>query len=249
MLTQYQHGRFDWIGSYHWRTVAAVPLRLFTYAYTGLPTGPVLSVLALIVFSIGGIRLARTSPAGRLIVGLAAFPLLAAAGLWAAGMPIFDLRNLIGIGAYVAVLAVVVLDSLSRRLAPIAAFAIVAALAFSLATSNAERIPPYNVMARSLVQNGWSLSEPILVFGDPYRYRLPFEWYLPRQPVLHMSRVVDGSCSEVFVVTPAGKIRRERLQRPHRADGALRGVTLLFDPAHRPHCVSLRHPARRRLPV
>ena len=113
------------------------------------------------------------------------------------------------------------------------------ALAASLATSNVQRIPAYDAMARSLVRSGWTVSKPIAVYGDPYRYRLPFEWYLPRRPVLRMSRVLDGSCSEVFVVTPAGKVRRERLRAPLSADGAARSATLLVDPLHRPPCVSL----------
>jgi hypothetical protein len=74
-----------------------------------------------------------------------------------------------------------------------------------------------------------------MVYGDPYRYRLPLEWYLPRQPVLDMSRVLDGACAEVFVVTPGGNVKRERLQ----AGTALRGRTLLVDPSHRPRCVGL----------
>ena len=85
-----------------------------------------------------------------------------------------------------------------------------------------------------------------MVFGDPYRYRLPFEWYLPRRPALSMSRVLDRACDEVFVVPPAGRVRRERLRAPLSADGAARSATLLFDPLHRPSCVSLRQasPAR-----
>jgi hypothetical protein len=239
LLVQYRHGGFDWIGSFRWRTVAAVPLRLFTYAYTGVPVGPTISVLAIIACSIGGITLARRSPAGRLVVILAGFPLVAAAVVWAAGAPIFDLRNLVGIGPYLALLTVGVFDTLPRRLVPITACAIVGTLSLSAATSSVERIPAYDAMARSLVRSGWSASKPILVFGDPYRYRLPFEWYLPRQPILQMSRVLDGSCPEVFVVTPSGSIRRERLLAPSHT--VLHGVTLLVDPTHRAHCVSLGH--------
>jgi hypothetical protein len=243
MVTQYRHGRFDWIGSFRWRTVAGAPLRLFTYAYSVVPVGPAISVLAIIVFATGSVLIVRKSSTGRLIVLLAAFPLVGAAGLWAGGMPIFDLRNLIGIGPYLAVLTVVVVDSLSHRLTLVVGGAIVGALSLSLATSNAERIPAYNVMARSLVQEGWSVSQPILVFGDPYRYRLPFEWYLPTNPVLHMSRVLAGACREIFVVSPTGKVKREELRPPRPVDRRLRGVTLLFDPAHRPRCVSLTLPS------
>ncbi len=235
LFIQYGHGRFRWIGSFRWRVVAAVPLRLFSYSYMYVPIGPALSVSALIVISIGGLFLARRSTAGRLVVVLAAGPIAGAAAAWAAGMPIFDLRNLIGVGAYIAVLTVGALNALSGRVTAVAAVATVAAIAVSLATSNAERIPAYDAMARSLVRSGWSVSKPIMVYGDPYRYRLPLEWYLPRQPVLDMSRVLDGACAEVFVVTPGGSVKRERLQ----AGTALRRRTLLVDPSHRPRCVGL----------
>jgi len=239
MLTQYHHGRFRWIGSFRWRGVAAVPLRLFTYAYSTVPVGPILSVAALAVISIGALHVARGSAGGRLMAFLAGAPIAAAAGAWAAGMPIFDLRNLVGVGAYVTVLTVGALDALPRRVVPVAALAVVGAVAVSLATSNAGQIPPYDVMAQSLVRSGWTSSTPIAVYGDPYRYRSPFEWYLPRQPVLEMSRVLNGACAEVFVVTPGGKIRRARLRAPLPVAGPLSGMTLLVDPAHRPRCVSL----------
>jgi hypothetical protein len=236
LLTQYSNGRYRWIGPFHWRGVAAVPLRLFTYSFSSVPVGPVLSASALAVIAIGGVHLGRRSAAGRLVGLLAVGPIAAAAFAWAAGMPIFDLRNLIGVGAYVAVLTVGALAALSERLGALAAVGVVTAIAASLAVSTANRIPPYDGMARSLVEQGWTASTPILVYGDPYRYRLPFEWYLPRQPILDMSRVLDGTCAEVLVVTRAGKVERERLG----GNAALRRRTLLVDPAHRPQCVELR---------
>ena len=39
MMTQYRYGHFRWIGAFRWRSVDAVPLRLFTYAYSDLPMG------------------------------------------------------------------------------------------------------------------------------------------------------------------------------------------------------------------
>jgi hypothetical protein len=173
------------------------------------------------------------------VVSLASGPIAAAAAAWAAGVPIFDLRNLVGVGAYVAVLAVALLDTLSLHLKVVAAAAIVGSMALSSVTSTAERIPAYDAMARSLVRHGWNASRPILVYGDPYRYRLPFEWYLPRQPVLEMSRVLAGSCAEVFVVTPSGKVRREGLRAPLSSDRSLHHATLLVDPAHGPRCASV----------
>jgi hypothetical protein len=240
MLTQYHHGRFRWIGPFRWRQVAAVPLRLFTGAYSYVPIGPILSVSAVVAITFGALLVARRSAVGRLVVILAGFPVAAAAGVWAAGVPIFDLRNLIGVGPYVALLTVVALQSISGRLRTVAASSVVLAISVSLATSQVERIPAYNSMARSLVQSGWDVSKPIVVHGDPYRYRLPFEWYLPRRPVLDLSRALRGACAEVFVISPAGRVTRERLRAPLSSDPGLRHATLLVDPAHRPRCVGVR---------
>jgi uncharacterized membrane protein len=239
MLTQYGHGHFRWIGAFRWRSVDAVPLRLLTYAYSNVPAGRMLSITTLLALSIGGLHLARRSASGRLIVLLAFAPIVMAATAWAAGMPIFDLRNLIGVGPYVAVLTVALFDALSHRARLVVAPAVVVAIGFSVITSNAARIPPYDAMARSLVLNGWNPSKPIAVYGDPYRYRMPFEWYLPRQPVLDMSHTLAGSCAEILVVTRSGKVRPERVRAPLTSNSSLRRATLLVDPAARPSCVSL----------
>lgn len=241
MITQYSAGRFRWIGAFSLRDVVAVPLRLFTYSFSEVPVGPVLSVSMLALVSFGGVQLARRSAAGRLVFVLALAPIAIAALAWGGGMPIFDLRNLIGVGGFVAVLTVAALDALPFRVHVASAVTVVGALALSLATSNADRIPAYDAMAKSLVRSGWNASKPILVYGDPYRYRLPLEWYLPRRPVLDMSRSLDGTCAEVFVVTPAGHVERERLHAR-----SLRRRTLLVDPQHRPQCVRLPATVSRR---
>src|SRR5207248_10790569 len=164
------HGRFRWIGAFSLRAVVTVPLRLFTYSFSEVPVGPLLSVAMLVVVSIGGLHLGRRSAGGRLVFVLALAPIGLAALAWAAGMPIFDLRNLIGVGGFVAVLTVGALDALPVRVHVLAAVGVVAALGLSLATSNADRIPAYDAMAKSLVRSGWNVSKPILVSGDPYRY-------------------------------------------------------------------------------
>ena len=243
MLTQYRHGHFRWIGAFRWRSVEAVPLRLFTYAYSNVPSGQALSIAALIALSIGGLQLARRSAPGRLVVLLAFGPIVLAATEWAAGMPIFDLRNLIGVGPYMAVIAVALFDALSSRVSLVVAPAVVVAIGFSVITSNVARIPAYDAMARSLVLNGWTPSKPIAVYGDPYRYRLPFEWYLPRQPVLDMSHTLAESCAEILVITRSGEVRRDRLRVPLSADSSLRRATLLVDPAAHPSCISLHESA------
>jgi MFS family permease len=205
LLAQYHPWRFSWIGSFRWRPVVAVPLRLFTTADSGTLDGRLLSAAAAAVLAVGCVRLARASAAGRLVAVLAVAPLVAAAAVWAAGMPIFDLRNQIGMGAFVAVAFVAAVDALPMRVALVTAGAVLAAMALAVATAT-PAIRAYNVIARRLVAAGWSGSQPIAVFGDPYAYRTPLEWYLPHQPSLTFASPRAASCANVFLVRPGGRV-------------------------------------------
>src|SRR5262249_57805576 len=121
LLHQYQSWRFRWIGSFRLRPVVAVPLRLFTTADSGTLGGLILSAAGVTVLAVGCVRLARASAAGRLLAVLAVGPLVAAGAVWAAGMPIFDLRNQIGVGAFVAVGLVAAGDGRPLRVGLVAA--------------------------------------------------------------------------------------------------------------------------------
>src|SRR5581483_10418599 len=61
LLTQYKPRRFWWIGSIRWRYVLAVPLRLFTHAREGTPSGLVLSASACALLVGGCVLLGRRS--------------------------------------------------------------------------------------------------------------------------------------------------------------------------------------------
>jgi len=238
MVSQYHQDRFWWIKGFSLRVAAAVPLRLFTYAYSGTALGAALSLATLAVVVVGGVRLARRFPGGRLVAVLVLAPLVEAGAVWAAGMRIFALRNLIGVGPFVALAVAGAVDALPRRrIAPALAFALAGTVAVSLAVSEVGEIPPYNVMARALVAEGWHPAVPIAVFGDPYRYRGPLEWYLPRQPVLDFTRPLRRVCREVLVVTRRGRVEALRLHVPPERDPALRGATILGDAARLPQCV------------
>jgi hypothetical protein len=91
-------------------------------------------------------------------------------------------------------------------------------------------------MARALVAEGWTPSQPVAVFGNFYPYRAPLEWYLPHQPVLDASRLRDGVCRTVFVIR-GDDVVRLRLRRPLESDPQLRGATFLSNPADRSPCV------------
>jgi uncharacterized membrane protein len=243
---QFHQDRFWWIPSFRLRYVAATPLRLFTYAQNGTSVGLVMTVAAVLVIA-GGCYLAWRSPVGRLVAVLAVLPLLEAAAAWGLGIRIFALRNLIAIGPFVAIAVAVAVDALPRSvLRPVSAFALLAGVVVSLAVSEVGEIPPYNLMARSLVADGWRPSIPIAVFGNPYRYRAPLEWYLPQRPVLALARPGGTECRRLLVVTRRGHVESLRLHEPLARDPQLRGATLLGDSSRLPRCVRalrVRHAA------
>jgi hypothetical protein len=231
MVTQYHQNRFWWIGPFRVRHVVAVPLRLFTYAYANTPTGIVLSAAGLAVVLVGCQRLASSSAAGRLVTVLALAPTVEAGIVWAGGMRIFALRNLIGTAPFVAIAAAAMLAALpSRRYALASGGVSLAALAASLVASVG--VLPYNTIARTLVADGWRTSQPVAVFGNFFRYRSPLEWYLPHSPVLDASRPTGRVCGTLFVIR-GDDVQRLRRVRPD----TLRHATILSDPAAAPSCV------------
>lgn len=232
MLTQYHQDRFWWIGSFNVRYVVAVPLRLFTYAYSNTPVGVVLSAVGFVVVLAGAVHLARLSAAGRLVAVLALAPLLEAAAVWAAGMRIFALRNLIGLSPFVAVAAVGALAALPYRRTALALGAAPVALLAALLVQASNTAVPYDAIAHTLVREGWRTSQPVAVFGDFFRYRGPLEWYLPHQPVLDPSRPTARMCETLYVIR-GDKVRLLRDARPD----SLRHATILSDPAASPTCV------------
>jgi hypothetical protein len=238
MLTQFHQGRFWWIGSFRLRTVLAVTTRLFTYAYSNTTVGIAVSVAGLALVAAGCVRLSRASAAGRLVAVLALVPVAEAAGVWAGGVRIFALRNLIGVAPFVAVAAAAALAAVPRRAAVptwVAASALLV-LPFTPLGGTSSGTPPYDAMARALVAEGWTPSQPVAVFGNFYPYRAPLEWYLPHQPVLEASRLTSRVCTSLYVVR-GDDVQRLHLTIAIRADRALRGATILVDPASAPSCV------------
>jgi uncharacterized membrane protein len=185
MLQQFHQGRFWWIGAFRLRTVAAVPARLFTSAYSNTPAGIGVCALGLLLIAIGCVRIGRASAAGRLVGVLALAPVVEAAALWAAGVRIFALRNLIVVAPFVAIVVAATLAGVPRRVAVPVWLAAAGLLVLLLAPFVTRAgTPPYDVMARALVAEGWKPSEPVAVFGNFFPYRAPLEWYLPHEPVL-----------------------------------------------------------------
>jgi Dolichyl-phosphate-mannose-protein mannosyltransferase len=250
MLVQYHRDRFWWIGPFDLRQVVAAPLRLFTLVWADTPPGLALSVASLAVLAVGCRALTRSGRAGRLVVALAVGPLAIAASLWAAGVHVFALRNMIELGPPVALVVGAFVARVAER-AGVAAAIVVAGIVLVLPFGEAAgSVPPFGGIAHALVAEGWRPSDPLAVFGNFFVYRAPLEWYLPGSPHLDAARPRARACRTVFVVADDRLPPRldARVVRETSSEGYVvarlalaaprfRGAALLDDPAAASGCV------------
>jgi hypothetical protein len=250
MLVQYRRDRFWWIGPFDLRQVVAAPLRLFTLAWVDTPPGLVLSVASVALLAVGCRALIRSGRAGRLVVTLAVVPLAIAAALWAAGIHVFALRNMIELGPPVALVTGAFVGRLAERAGAVAATAVAGILLVLPFGAAAGSVPPFGAIAHALVAEGWRPSTPLAVFGNFFVYRAPLEWYLPGSPRLDAARPRARTCRTVFVVTDDrlppqldARVVRETssdgyvVARLALAPPRFRGAALLDDPASASGCV------------
>jgi hypothetical protein len=194
-LRQYRQDRFSWIGSFDGKVVANTAFRLFT----PLVHAEWVPAACLVLVLVGAGRLART-PQGRLFATLGLVPLAAAAALWRSGIRVYAVRNMIEIGAFVAVCAAAALAALAPRARTVAIVALGAAAIAGFVWDQREPAAPYARIAAALVSEGWSPAQPVMVFGSPYAFRSPLEWYLPRGPRFAVVGVARSDCRVGFVV-------------------------------------------------
>ena len=252
---QFTRNRFWWIGPFRLSEAVGAPFRLFTPLVTHGIAGRLAPPAFLALTVCGAVVLARRSPAGRLCALLALGPLVLASAAWAAGFRIFAVRNLIGIGPFAAVAVVGAVSLLPRRAGALVLAGAVAAGVAGFTIDQGTPAPPYNLLARALVREGWHPRDPVAVFGDFFDVRAPLEWYLPHQPVLAVSRGDGRPCETVFAVAGAQAARRLKhvaddtrvggyivaqldLDSPIR-DTPLHRATILVDPSRHPSCVDL----------
>jgi hypothetical protein len=180
---QFHHHRYGWIGPFDWREVVDTPLRLFTYAGSGPPV-LVGALAGLLACAAGCWSLWGRGAAGRLCAALAVGPFVLAAAVWAAGVRVYDVRNMIGIAPFLAVAVAAALASLPARLRAAVPAVVVAAACASFAWAQQNQGPAYDRLAHALVADGWRTGDAVAVFGDRSEFRSPLEWYLPGKPFL-----------------------------------------------------------------
>ncbi len=196
-VAQYRNDRFSWIGPFNGRVVLETPLLIFSPAFASVATGG-----AFLLCVLGGAWVAyRQGPLQRLCAMLAVLPLVLAAMTWLAGARVYNVRNLIGIAPFVAVVVILPLASLPerRRMAVGVAVVATAVVAFALRQTT---ILPFNQIAAALVREGWRPRDAVLVEGSLYTYRSPLEWYLPHARVLVKRPMADLARTTTFAVLP-----------------------------------------------
>lgn len=238
-LVQYRQDRFWWIGAFRARAVLVTPLRFFT------PYGVHHLLLGLLVAAIvcaGAVALAHTSAEGRLLAALAVTPIVIAAALWASGVHIYAVRNLIGAAPFAAIAVAAAGARLPHGLAVAAAAAVVASAAALWMAQTTSVEPRLQSVAERLVAEGWRPSDPIAVFGNFFTYRAPLEWYLPQAPRLDVAHPNGRACETLFV------IEGNRVTRLDDAKASwlrrLRRATLLASMHDTPRCVELSRDRR-----
>ncbi len=200
LIRQYRQHRFSWIGGFNIETVVNTPLRLFTpLPHPGSYATAVGSIVLCVVLA-GAIVLGAHSPRGRLYASLALVPLALASIGWAAGFPIYSVRNMIGIGGFVAVSLAASVGALPaparHRIAVLLACGLAAIFAYDQQLPDA----PYNQMAHALVAEGWKTVDPVAVPGNISAFRSPLEWYLPKFPVLAAVAAARATCGTLYAI-------------------------------------------------
>jgi 4-amino-4-deoxy-L-arabinose transferase-like glycosyltransferase len=181
LLKQMRADRYSWIGRFRVWEVVSTPLQLFT----GVVNGRVIDLVVLAWVVAGAVVAWRRGPLARLCAVLALVPLGLAAVTWAGGENVYDVRNMLAIGPFVAVSLVLALAALPRRLSAAAAATACAAAAAAFAWVQVASPPtPFQGLARALVAAGWRPHDPVVVFGPWFDFRSPLEWYLPHSPAL-----------------------------------------------------------------
>jgi len=228
-LEQQAHGRYRWIGPFDVAQVATLPGELF-FGPDGLFYG--LARLAVTgALLAGAIVVWWRREEASVVAALGLLPIVGAAGVWAAGQPIFDERNLLPVAPFLAILVAAGVTALPARLVPVAA-----ALGIAVAVSGAAysqltlgRVA-YDSVARALTELGWSAREPLIVDyptaaanerGVGIQITSAASWYLPGRPVLAWSpgrrncsarfAIVQSPAPESLLARYRGRVSATRL--------------------------------------
>jgi uncharacterized membrane protein len=210
-IDQYRHDRYSWIGPFDLRETLETPLRILS----PLIATPATGVMFLAWLAAGAWIAWRRGPLERLVATLSLAPLVLAAATWAAGFNTFAIRNMIGIGPFVVVLALLPMTAF-RAPHQLALATAVAVAAIGLFVVGQKPALPFNGIAAALVREGWRPPDSVVIQGGFYDFRSPLEWYLPHLPLLTRGRISEVGGHPAFAVLSRRGLPRRLVTRAAR---------------------------------
>jgi len=202
-LHQYRHDMFAYLGPFNWRSVLySYPRIVGVLNERGVL--PAVGRVAFACLVIGGlvVLVRRRERESTLVAFMAAVPLILAAFLWLLGPRIFNERNLLVAGPFVAVAVAAALAAMPRVAAVLVSVLLLAALGTSIWRFEGEfGRASYEGIAGALAEQGWQPADVIIQFGPaPLGLIRPLGWYLPGRPEL--VNTTSTRCSpRTFVVS------------------------------------------------
>src|SRR5690348_2907451 len=210
-VDQYRHDHYAWIGPFDFRETLETPLRILSPLIATPATGAMF-----LGWLVAGAWIAwRRGPLERLIAMLSLAPLVLAGATWASGFDVFAVRNMIGIGPFVVLLALLPMTTV-RAPQQVALAAAAAVAAVALFVVGQKPALPFNGIAAALVREGWRPPDSVVVQGGFYDFRSPLEWYLPHFPLLTRERISELRGRPAFAVLDRRGLPRHLVTRAVR---------------------------------
>jgi hypothetical protein len=163
-----------------------------------------LVVLALVLA--GALALARR-PAGRLVSLLAVVPMGLTAIVWILGLHVFNVRNLVIVVPFAAIAIAALPSVLPRPAALLACLAMLAGVGWIYSVDRERGRTPFDQIAATLTQFGWTGSDPILFLDKPQNQRSAIGWELPGHPQLGDGTYTGRPCGRVYVIAESHDAR------------------------------------------
>lgn len=195
---QYGANRYGWIGRFSVHTISGSVSGLFVNPWVLRSAFPGAYLVGTVMAAVGLVMLARR-PAGRLCALFAGVPIVGSSAFWMFGSPVFDVRNLLGAGPFLAI-AIATSTLGFRRFGVAAGFVALTLLLAAFADAHAHLSrTDFRRVSASLVAEGWGDRDPVALFGSFYG-SVPLAWYLPGHPRLDKGKIRDAHCPDLFVV-------------------------------------------------
>ena len=200
-LHQYRHDLFAYLGPFNTRPVLyAYPRIVGLLGERGII--PAAGRLAFAFLVIVGIVVLVRRYEGALVGFMATVPVVLSAVLWLLGPRIFNERNLLVAGPFVALAVAAALTAMPRAAAVVVSLLLAVALGTSLWRYEVGfGRASYDGIASALVDEGWRPEGVVVQFGPaPLGLIRPVGWYLPGRPEL--TATLDVRCApRLFVIS------------------------------------------------